>query len=87
MAASLRDRARMSTGGGTTERETAQVFAGYDHEEELLTDGAGAAGDLARLSESLQEKEVAAGIALQEVQEHCKQPSLATLLSIAASCL
>ena len=69
MAASLRDRARMSTGGGTTERETAQVFAGYDHEEELLAGGAGAAGDLARLSESLQEKEVAAGIALQEVQE------------------
>ena len=60
MAASLRDRARMSTGGGTTERETAQVFAGYDHEEELLAGGAGAAGDLARLSESLQEKEVAA---------------------------
>ena len=43
MAASLRDRARMSTGGGTTERETAQVFAGYDHEEELLAGGAGAA--------------------------------------------
>ena len=68
MADAISDRARMSTGGGSSERAAAATFAEYDREDDLRAAGADAPTDEGRLSESLQQKEVGVATSLQDAQ-------------------
>ena len=68
MTDAISDRARMSTGGGSSERAAAATFAEYDREDDLRAAGADAPTDEGRLSESLQQKEVGVATSLQDAQ-------------------
>ena len=68
MTDAISDRARMSTGGGSSERAAAATFAEYDREDDLRAAGADAPTDEGRLSERLQQKEVGVATSLQDAQ-------------------
>ena len=68
MTDAISDRARMSTGGDSSDRAAAATFAEYDREDDLRAAGADAPTDEGRLSESLQQKEVGVATSLQDAQ-------------------